>query len=55
MRSRRTRNSSTIAATESCGPVSASTPAHWVAALVQLTLLTISRLKGVTSFSGTMA
>ena len=55
MRSRRAWNSRTITSTSSCGPVNASTPAHCVAAFVQLTEFTISRVIGVMSSCGTIA
>ncbi len=52
--SRRARNSSTMAAGPSCGPVSASTPASCVKAAVQLLLLVISRVMGCASSGGTI-
>ena len=53
--SRRRRNSANISFTSSRGPVSAATPASWVAGAVQETELISSRVIGSTSSSGSAA
>ena len=50
--SRRSRNSSTIAATQSCGPVSAAMPAAWTKPGTHETEFVISRVRGSTSGCG---
>ncbi len=55
MRSRRARNSTTIASTSSCGPRSASTAPIWANVGAQLIVLMMSWPYIVTSDGGTIA